>query len=104
MIKYRVNDKFVDKDVFYEELRKKYDAAKQYLTFDDCMTRIESEGQVCLQASKRKNYYLECFYVADEQVFEIEDIVCENEYDALDGDAFNIAYALYKNGFRRCVG
>ena len=98
MIKYRVNDKFVDENVFYEELRKAYDAKPQRLTFEECLARIETQGCVALQA-KKKNYYYEYFCVADEDVFEMENIICETEYDPLDGDDFDIAYALYKHGF-----
>ena len=101
MIKYRVNNKFVDEDVFYEMLRKMYDAKPQNLTFEECLVRIKTEGCVCLQA-KRKSYYYECFYCADEDVFEMECIIMDNEFDPLDDDAFNIAYALYKQGFKKC--
>ena len=39
--------------------------------------------------------------MADEQVFELEQIVADNEYDPLDDDAFYVAFAVFQKGFRR---
>lgn len=100
MIKYRVNDKFVDKETFFEELRKSYDKQPQHRTFDDFVAHIESDGYVYLVITG-KIYIWNMFCAADEEVFEMENIICENEYDALDNDAFAIAYALYKHGYKR---
>ena len=101
MIKYCINTNFVDKDTFYEELKRMYNETPQTLTFDECLNRIEIQGYVRLNAKKRKSYIYEYFYAADEQVFELEQIVEENEYDPIDGDAFDVAFAIYQNGFRK---
>ncbi len=101
MILYRVNSKFVDKDIFYEELKRMYDKTPQVLTFDEYLERIDSQGYVFLQAKKRKSYMYDYFYAADEEVFELEQIIAENEYDPLDGDSFSIAYAIYQHGYRK---
>lgn len=100
MIKYRVNNKFVDENTFYEELRKAYDAKPQLFTFEECLIKIKSNGYVALK-TKNRGYIADFFYVADEDVFEMEDIVYQVEYDALDNDGFDIAYALYKHGFQK---
>lgn len=101
MILYCVNSKFVDKDTFYEELKRMHNETPQSLTYDECLVRIDSQGYVCLRAKKRKSYEYDYFCAADEEVFELERIVAENEYDPLDGDAFNIAFAIYQCGFRK---
>ena len=41
------------------------------------------------------------FYKYPEEIGDIEAIVVENEYDAWDCDAFAIAVALYKAGYRK---
>ena len=101
MIKYRVNNKFVDEEAFYAELKRLYSAAPQVLYSTDILERLETNGYVHLQAKKGKPYMYEYFYKADEQVFELEQIVAENEYDPLDDDAFAVAFAIYNKGFRK---
>lgn len=98
MIKYNVNGDFVDKDTFYEELKNHYDAAPQRLTYDQYLEQLVLRGEVCLKTAKGKFEY---FCVADEEVFELEQIVADSEYDPLDGDAFAIAFAVYQKGFRK---
>lgn len=101
MIKYNVNGNFVDKDTFYEELRNHYDAAPQRLTYEQYLERLDTHGEICLKAGKGKSYTFEYFSVAEEEVFELADIVADAEYDPLDGDAFVIAFAIYQKGFRK---
>lgn len=45
------------------------------------------------------NWY--SFYKYPEEIGDMEGIVAENEYDAWDCDAFAIAVALYKAGYRK---
>ena len=101
MIKYRVNNKFVDKNTFYEELKRMYDETPRTFIYNKCLDHLTTDGYIWLQANKRKSYMYDYFYVADEQVFELEQIIEENEYDALDGDAFAVAFAIYQHGFRK---
>lgn len=103
MIKYRVNNKFVDEETFYVELKKYYDATPQPSTYEKCLELLNTTGCVRING-KARTYEYHYFDRADEQVFELEQIVAEHEYDPIDGDAFNIAFAIYQNGFRRQVG
>lgn len=98
MLKYRVNCNFVDEETFYAELKKCYDSVTQPLTYEKYLELLNTNGGIRLNA---KRHYFSYFYIADEQVFELEQIVAENEYDPLDDDAFNIAFAIFQKGFRR---
>lgn len=101
MIKYRVNNKFVDEETFYAELRKCYDTTPQPFTYTSYLNTLKTNGQVRLDAVR---HYYSYFYVADEQVFELEQVVMDNEYDPEDDDAFAVAFAIYQSGFRRLAG
>lgn len=101
MIKYRVNNKFVDKGVFYEELERLLAMSHQIFTYDQCIELFRSQGYVRLETNKRKSYVYEYLYMADEQVFELEQIVENTEYDPEDCDAFDIAFAIHQKGFRK---
>ena len=101
MIKYRVNNKFVDKGVFYEELERLLAMSHQIFTYDQCLELLCSQGYVRLEVNKRKSYVYEYLYMADEQVFELEQIIEDNEYDPLDDDAFYVAFAIYQKGFKK---
>ena len=102
MIKYRVDGKFVEEETFYAELKKSYDKVQQPFTYDKCLDLLKTNGCVRLDGkSTRYNYNYTYFYVADEQVFELEEIVAESEFDPLDGDAFYVAFAIYNKGFRK---
>lgn len=101
MVKYCVNGNFVDKDTFYVELRNHYDAVPQRLTtYDQYLEKLAAYGEICLNTSK-EGYKFKYFSTADEEVYELADIVAAAEYDPLDGDAFVIAFAIYKKGYRR---
>jgi hypothetical protein len=100
MIKYCVNNKFVDEETFYAELKKCYDTTPQRFTYNSYLETLKTKGCVRLD-SKARTYEYDYFYVADEQVFELEQIVAENEYDPLDDDAFAVAFAIFQQGFRR---
>ena len=100
MIKYCVNNKFVDEETFYAELKKCYDATPQPFTYTSYLEKLKTEGCIRLDG-KARTYEYNYFYVADEQVFELEQIVAETEFDPIDGDAFYVAFAIYQKGFRR---
>ena len=100
MIKYRVNNKFVEEETFYAELKKYYEAVPQRFTYEDYLEKLKTEGWVRLDG-KAKTYEYHYFDMADEQVFELADIIAENEFDPLDGDAFYVAFAIFQKGFRR---
>jgi hypothetical protein len=99
MIKYRVNNKFVDEETFYAELKKYYDATHQPFTYTSYLEKLKTDGCSRLDG-KAITYEYNYFYVADEQVFDLAQIVAENEYDPLDDD-FAIAFAIYQKGFRK---
>ena len=104
MIKYRVKGKFVEEETFYIALKKYYDTVPQVLSYDDVLEKLKTSGCVRIQTKKGKSYWYdiyEYFYMADEQVFELEQIVEDNEYDPEDCDAFEVAFAIYQKGFRR---
>ena len=103
MIKYRVNNKFVDEETFYAELKKCYDAVTQRFTYEEYLEKLKTEGCTRLdgKAKKAKTYEYHYFDMADEQVFELEEIVAESEFDPLDDDAFYVAFAIFQKGFRR---
>lgn len=100
MMKYCIHGNFVDKDTFYIELRNHYDAAPQRITYDKYLEELATYGEVCLNTSKT-GYKFKYFSTADEEVYELADIIADAEYDPLDGDAFVIAFAVYKKGFRK---
>ena len=100
MIKYRVDGKFVEEETFYAELKKSYDKVQQPFTYDKCLDLLKTNGCVRLEA-KARTYEYHYFDIADEQVFELEEIVAESEFDPLDGDAFYVAFAIYNKGFRK---
>lgn len=102
MIKYRINCKFVDEETFYAELKKCYEAVPQRFTYDKYLELLNTNGSIRFDGkSKARSYEYHYFDMADEQVFELEQIVAENEYDPIDDDAFNIAFAIFQKGFRR---
>lgn len=103
MIKYRVNGKFVEEETFYAELKKCYDAVTQRLPYEKYLELLNTNGSIRLEGKGKARYAYEYHYfdMADEQVFELEQIVAENEYDPIDDDAFNIAFAIFQKGFRR---
>ena len=104
MIKYRVNNKFVDEETFYTELKKHYDTVPQKFSYEDALERFKTYGGNAVRTKKGKNPWDDryaFFYMADEQVFELAEIVVENEYDPEDNDAFDVAFAIYQKGFRR---
>ena len=104
MIKYRVNNEFVDEETFYAELKKYYDTVPQKFSYEDALESLTNYGGICVLTKKGKNPWDDrhaCFYMADEQVFELEEIVCETEYDPEDDDAFDVAFAIYNKGFRK---
>ena len=104
MIKYRVNNKFVDEETFYTELKKYYDTVPQKFSYEDALERFTNYGGIGVRTKKGKNPWDDryaSFYMADEQVFELEQIVAENEYDPEDEDAFDVAFAIYQKGFRK---
>ncbi len=98
MIKYRVNNKFVEEEAFYIALKKDYESMPHTITYEECLECLTTQGCVRLSV---KRYYFSYFYMADEEVFELEQIVAENEYDPLDDDAFAVAFAIFQKGFRR---
>lgn len=100
MIKYCVNNNFVDEETFYAELKRYYNIAPQRLTYEKYLELLNTNGCIRLEG-KARTYEYNYFYVADEQVFELEQIVEETEFDPLDSDAFNIAFAIFQKGFRR---
>ena len=100
MIKYRVDGKFVEEETFYIALRKYYDAVPQRFTYEKYLELLNTNGCVRLDG-KARTYEYHYFDRADEQVFELEQIVEETEFDPIDGDAFNIAFAIFQKGFRR---
>ena len=100
MIKYRVNNKFVDEETFYAELKKYYDAIPQLSTYEKCLELLNTNGCVRING-KARTYEYYYFDRADEQVFELEQIVAETEFYPIDGDAFAVAFAIFQNGFRR---
>ena len=102
MIKYRVDGKFIEEETFYAELKKCYDKVQQRFTYDEYLEKLKTEGCVRLDGKgKARTYEYHYFDMADEQVFELEQIVADNEYDPLDDDAFYVAFAIYQKGFRR---
>ena len=100
MIKYCVNNKFVDEETFYAELKKYYDAVPQRFTYEEYLEKLKTKGCARLDG-KAKTYEYHYFDMADEQVFELAEIVAENEYDPLYDDAFAVAFAIFQRGFRR---
>lgn len=100
MMKYCIHGNFVDKDTFYVELRNHYDAVPQRLTYDQYLEQLAAHGEICLNTLKQ-GYKFKYFSTAEEEVYELADIVADTEYDPLDGDAFVIAFAVYKKGFRK---
>ena len=100
MIKYRVDGKFVEEETFYADLKKYYDAVPQRFTYEEYLEKLKTEGCVRLDG-KAKTYEYHYFDMADEQVFELEEIVTESEFDPLDDDAFYVAFAIFQKGFRR---
>lgn len=100
MIKYRVDGKFVEEETFYIALKKYYDAVPQRFTYKEYLEKLKTEGCARLDG-KAKTYEYHYFDRADEQVFELEEIIVENEYDPLDDDAFAVAFAIFQKGFRR---
>lgn len=104
MIKYRVNNKFVDEETFYAELKTYFVIVPQKFSYEDTLERLKNNGGTCVLTKKGKNPWDDryaYFDMADEQVFELEQIVADNEYDPLDDDAFAVAFAIFQNGFRR---
>ena len=100
MIKYRVDGKFVEEETFYAELKKCYDKVQQRFTYEEYLEKLKTEGCVRLDG-KARTYEYHYFDMADEQVFELEEIVAESEFDPLDDDAFYVAFAIFQKGFRR---
>lgn len=102
MIKYRVDCKFVNEETFYAELKKRYDAVTQRFAYEKYLELLNDNGSIRLEGKgKARSFEYHYFDMADEQVFELEQIVAENEYDPLDDDSFNIAFAIFQKGFRR---
>ena len=102
MIKYRVDGKFVEEETFYIALKKYYDAVPQRFTYDEYLEKLKTDGCVRLDGKgKARTYEYHYFDRADEQVFELEEIVAESEFDPLDDDAFYVAFAIFQKGFRR---
>ena len=91
-IVYRINTKIVSKDEFEN-------VVNSHPRADFIKAKVEEQGVCCVEAPKRKQYMYDWFYCAPANVFKMEGIIEENEYDPLDADAFNIAYALHKAGF-----
>ena len=100
MIKYRVDGKFIEEETFYIALKKYYDAVPQRFTYEEYLEKLKTEGCARLDG-KAKTYEYHYFDRADEQVFELEEIVAESEFDPLDDDAFYVAFAIFQKGFRR---
>ena len=102
MIKYRVDGKFVEEETFYIALKKYYDAVPQRFTYDEYLEKLKTDGCVRLDGKgKARTYEYHYFDRADEQVFELEEIVAESEFDPLDDDSFYVAFAIFQKGFRR---
>ena len=91
-IVYRVNTKIVSKKEFET-------AVNSHQKADLIKEKIKERGVCYVEAPKGKSYAYDCFYCAHPDVFKMEKIIEDNEYDPLDDDAFNIAYALYEAGF-----
>lgn len=100
MIKYCVDGKFVEEETFYADLKKYYDAVPQRFTYEKYLETLKAKGCIRLDG-KAKTYEYHYFEMADEQVFELAEIVAESEFDPLDDDAFYVAFAIYQKGFRR---
>jgi hypothetical protein len=103
MLKYRVDNIFVEEEIFYTDLKKCYDATPQPITYENYVDLLNTNGSIRLNGKNKKNFEYHYFDRAEAQVFELEQIVVEHEYDPLDEDAFNIAFAIYQKGFRRML-
>lgn len=91
-IVYRINTKIVSKKEFETTVN-------SHSRADFIKEKIKERGVCYVEAPKRKSYAYDCFYCAHPDVFKMEKIIEDNEYDPLDGDAFNVAYALHEAGF-----
>ena len=101
MIKYRVNNKLVEEETFYTEVKKAHETMPQVFSYTEILDRLKTAGYARVESKKGRTYLYDYFYMADEQVFELEQIVAENEYDPEDCDAFDVAFAIYNKGFRK---
>lgn len=101
MLKYRVDNTFVDEEIFYADLKKCYDATPQPITYENYVDLLNTNGSIRLTSKTKRTCEYHYFDRAEAQVFELEQIVLDNEYDPLDDDAINIAFAIYQSGFRR---
>ena len=112
MVKYKVgNSNYIDEDEFFARLEKaieiennnrngtRYDKR----TMKDCKSDLKYRGYCELYLVKEM--YSPCpFFMADENVFAIFEIIDKN-FTCIDGDlegvyAFSIARTLFKNGCR----
>lgn len=105
---YKINEDIVSKEVFETELQKKIDSyvplseywpKKEQLRDELAKTRIlyfKEKGKHILGYSK-----VDCFTAAEEEIFDMVEIIENNESDPLDGDAFRIAVALYNAGYKK---
>mgnify|MGYP003308917220 CR=1 FL=1 len=101
MIKYRANNVFVDKDVFYEELKKAYDIEPQKFGIGVHMNELVERGYTYIILTSAKPWKYRLFCIAEEEVFEMEDIIWNSSTEIPISDAFESAYKLYKQGFRK---
>ena len=108
MIKYMdTNYNFISEEKFMGQIKEFCEDENKNvhgLTFEQAMEKLNNYGvAVFLEKPRRKNGCMTWarFYMADEEVFEIEDIVIDNESDPCDNDSFGIAFAIYKAGWRK---
>lgn len=106
MVKYRIGwDRYVDRDTFEQEMNKLLlQCDKHSMLFSDTPEKaweaIEFWGYANIR-NKSNHFCLTSFFVAEEEVFDIESALLETDCnDGSDYNNFCIARELVKNGYR----
>ena len=70
--------------------------------FDEALSDLKVYGKASFREDKRnRNFLWRTFFMADEEVFDMIPVIEDSEYDPLDNDSFNIAFEIYKAGWRK---
>ena len=99
-MQYYINGKQYNEEVFYKEVERQPE--QEFIK-----KALAENGHVYISdksepAKNRKKLMLE-FCAAPKVVWDMFEVIVENEFDPEDDDAFAIAWALYKSGFGRIL-
>ena len=106
-IKYQLPDyTFVSEKEFWEKIKEFCDDPKlnaSHITFEDAKETLVQHGKISFlkEDKERRSWIWNTFFMADEEVFDMCDVIANIEYDPLDGDCFNIAFEIHKAGWRK---